>query len=69
MSHTLGTGIYTIGFSESNFTLAPITTATLNSLGLIKATATANSVIVNTYDLSGTPTDLDFTLILFCSFW
>ena len=63
MSHTLGTGIYTIGFSESNFTLAPITTATLNSLGLIKATATANSVIVNTYDLSGTPTDLDFTLI------
>lgn len=63
ISHTLGTGVYTIGFAESNFTLAPIATATLNSLGLIKATAIANAVTVNTYDLSGTPTDLDFTLI------
>ena len=63
MTHTLGTGVYIIGFSESNFTLAPIATATLNSLGLIKATAIANSVTVSTYDLSGVPTDLDFSLI------
>lgn len=63
IAHTIGTGIYTISFVESNFTLPPIVTASLKSLGLIKTTATTNTVTVNTYDISGVATDLDFNLI------
>jgi hypothetical protein len=63
MAHTVGTGTYTISFVESNFTLPPIVTVSLKSLGLIKTTAISNTITVNTYDISGIATDLDFNLI------
>lgn len=63
MAHTVGTGIYTLTFNETNFLLAPIVTASLKSLGLIKTTAVSNSITVNTYNISGSATDLDFNLV------
>ena len=63
IAHTLGTGIYTFTFSESDFVLAPIVTTSLKSLGLIKTTSASNTITINTYDISGIATDLDFNLI------
>ena len=63
-THTNGTGIYQISYPTVTFT-APILTATLQSLGFITATYSGGGVFtINTYDITGTPADLDFSMIV-----
>ncbi len=63
VSHTNGTGVYTVSFGESSYTLAPSATASLNGIGMISVNVQPTNIIITTYDIAGTPTDKDFNLI------
>jgi len=56
--HTPGTGVYTI--TLPNAPTAASTVVTLQSLGLTTVTRAGSVLTVTTYDITGTPTDLDF---------
>jgi hypothetical protein len=63
-THTPGTGIYQISYPTVTFT-APIITASLQNIGFITATYSGGGVFtITTYDPTGTPTDLDFSMIV-----
>ncbi len=63
VTHANGTGIYTISFGESTYTIAPVATASLNGIGMISVNVQPTNIIITTYDITGTPTDKDFNLI------
>lgn len=58
ITHTPGTGVYTITLPNSP--TAASTIVTLQSLGVSTVTRSGSTITVTTYDLTGTPTDLDF---------
>ncbi len=61
--HTNGTGIYTVSFGESSYSLAPVATGSIKGIGMISVNVQPTNIIITTYDNSGTPTDNDFNLI------
>jgi hypothetical protein len=62
-SHTPGTGVYTLTLPVAPPTDV-INSVTLQSLGLVTVTSAGAVITVTTYDTTGTPTDLDFYILI-----
>lgn len=62
VTHSLGTGIYTISLpsGSSNYTCF----VTLGSLGVSSVSRSGNTLTVTNYDTSGTPTDTGFNFLV-----
>jgi hypothetical protein len=63
VSHTPGTGVYTLTLPIAP-TTDVINSVTLQSLGLVTVTSAGSVITVTTYDTTGTPTDLDFYILI-----